>query len=98
MKKQILCTALLIGLGVILSYNVANAQGAWENTKEVTSDVWEGTKDVASDVWDGTKEVTSDVWDGTKEVASDVKDGVSGDNDAKPVATDDKAISEPTNN
>ena len=31
MKKQILGTMLLVGLGAILFHNVANAQGAWES-------------------------------------------------------------------
>ncbi|MBE6450790.1 MAG: hypothetical protein IJF12_05380 [Alphaproteobacteria bacterium] len=92
MKKQILCIGLLIGLGIILSYNVANAKGAWDSTKEVTSDVWDGTKEVASDVWEGTKEVTSDVWDGTKNVASDVKEGVTPDKKTEPITTDEKSV------
>ena len=55
----------------------APASGAWDKTKEVSSDVWDGTKEVTSDVWDGTKKVSSDVWDGAKEVGGDIKEAVS---------------------
>ena len=91
MKKYIFYTMLAISF-LALSNNtkaqslilLAESDGIWQDTKNVTADVWDGTKEVTSDVWDGAKKVTSDVWDGTKKVASDVKEGIDGDKEKMP--------------
>lgn len=65
------------------SFQIAENDSVWQDTKDVAGDTWEGTKNVTSDVWDGTKKVTSDVWDGAKNVADDVKDGITGNNNSE---------------
>jgi hypothetical protein len=46
---------------------VEDSTGAWDKTREVSSEAWEATKEGSAKAWDKTREASSEAWEATKE-------------------------------